>query len=203
MTTRYHHPPAGRHDASGVATPYDTTHSEVTVTIAARSIAEALRTMLGDGSRVCLIVVESVAAAVGTDPSALPLAQAEGSSPALPHSPSLPESVLGGAGGSPPARRPDESNVSYVQRLRRERGAVAYKPRDWAPVLALSAAEIDRAMQHGALPHRTKPDGLDHGAKMITAADMMAYLSTVDAVKRRELTEPLWWSLVHGAKRVA
>jgi hypothetical protein len=102
-----------------------------------------------------------------------------------------------------PERRPDESPVSYVQRVRRERGDVAYKPREWAPKVGLSVSEIERAVAHGAVSSTRKPDGRDHGARLVSAESMLAYLATVDAVDRRTVAPPAWWAAVRPGRQVA
>lgn len=93
--------------------------------------------------------------------------------------------------------------VERLQQLITRRGSVSCKPREWAHVTGLSARELRRAIDAGALPHEAKTDGRDHGAKLINADAMLAYLATVTAVERGQMAAPGWWTLVRGKRATA
>lgn len=164
-----------------------------------RTLAGALQQMLHPSGRVSiyLLVAESadspVEVAPASEPERLDPTVRDISDPAQARAP--------GAGA--PDRRPDESAVSYAQRVRRERGDVAYKPRDWASKVGLSVSEIERAIAHGAVASTRKPDGRDHGARLVSAESMLAYLATVDAIERRTIAPPTWWVAVRPGRQVA
>ena len=163
-----------------------------------QALAGVLRRTLHPGARVSLylLVAESAEgeASAAPDRDRLLDAPAHDISDIAPGAPS---------GPGAPERRPDESAVSYVQRVRRERGDVAYKPRDWAPKIGLSVSEIERAVAHGAVASTRKPDGRDHGARLVSAESMFAYLAMVDAVERRTVAPPTWWAAVRPGRQVA
>lgn len=99
------------------------------------------------------------------------------------------------------ATRPGATPLQRVQRVREQHGAsAAFKAKDWAPVAKLSVREICRAMKEGALKSAPKGDGRDHGARVIEAGTMEAYLRTVDAVERGTMEPPRWWTEVRGAR---
>ena len=97
----------------------------------------------------------------------------------------------------------DQLMFERVQRLHRDRGNVALKPREWSIVASLSVREIRRAIGAGALAHAEKEDGRDHGAKVVTAEAMLGYLATVSAVERGSLDPPRWWRVVRGKRAAA
>lgn len=163
------------------------------------ALAGALRQMLHPGTRVSLylLIAESTDGAPELD-SALERGRLDSPVRDISGIESEPAS-----GPGMPERRPDESAVSYVQRLRRERGDVAYKPRDWSPKVGLSVSEIERAVAHCAVASTRKPDGRDHGARLVSAESMFGYLATVDAVERRTVVAPTWWAAVRPGRQVA
>ena len=107
-----------------------------------------------------------------------------------------------------PARQPGESLVSYVQRLRRECGQIELKLRRWSPLIGISVAELERAT---ALPSPDRPllkwqpkeGGRDHGAKLVSAEAMAAYLVTADAIARGAAAPPPCWHSVRAGQRKA
>lgn len=100
-------------------------------------------------------------------------------------------------------RRSGEGAVSYVQRLRRESGRVELKAKEWAPMTGLSVNEIERAMEQGAIEYRAKPNGRDHGARIISADTILAYLTEVAAVERGDIPQPHWWPAVRSVGKMA
>ena len=108
-----------------------------------------------------------------------------------------------------PLRRPDETTASYVQRLRRERGRIELRARQWAQLTGLPIGELERAMAYPsrtapALPWRPKPDGWDNGAKLVGIDAIKAYLSCIEAVESGNAAAPPWWHHVRaGARRAA
>lgn len=107
-----------------------------------------------------------------------------------------------------PPRRPDETPVSYVQRLRRTRGRIELKASRWSELTGLAVAELERAMVlprvgEPALPWRTKTEGRGHGAKLVSAEAMAAYLAAADAVERGDIAPPPWWHSVRAGSRKA
>lgn len=157
----------------------------------------ALERMLRPGAGVSVLLLIATPA---EDADVLAGAALDGWRRALePHKTVATSSESASTAGAP-ERRPDESAVSYVQRVRREHGDIALKPREWAPRLGLSASEIERAIAHGAAASIRKSDGRDHGARLVSAESMFAYLTLVDAVGRRIVTPPTWWAAVRRGR---
>lgn len=63
----------------------------------------------------------------------------------------------------------------------------------WTAITGLSRRELDRAVEHGALPHHRKKDGRDAGAVMVHGGDMADYLRLCDAVQAGRTSPPAWW----------
>ena len=119
----------------------------------------------------------------------------------------------GGPGDTPPDSRDEPlyadaggaaaTPIERVQRLTLQRGNVWLKPREWAQFTGLSARELRRAIDAAALPAEAKEDGRDHGAKVVAADALLAYLATVAAVERGQMRAPDWWGAVRGRRVTA
>ena len=162
----------------------------------AHALAGALQRLLHPGARVNLFVL--VAESPGGEPEIVSAPTRERLE--LVPTAAAPVAPEREAGTGAPERRPDESPVSYLQRVRRERGDVAFKPREWARRVGLSVSEIERAIAQRAVASTRKPDGRDHGARLVSAGELLAYLATVDAVERRTIAPPVWWAAVRMKK---
>ena len=122
-----------------------------------------------------------------------------------------PDGNAGGANGAngvaatapPPDLPAGGGALERLQRLIASRGNVPLKPREWAHATGLSARELRRAIDADALPHAAKADGRDHGARLVTADALLAYVATVAAVERGQLPAPRWWAAVRGKRATA
>ena len=90
--------------------------------------------------------------------------------------------------------------LEIARRIAAEDGERSHKPREWAAMLGISAREIIRAVDAGAVAHSIKEDGRDHGAHVVTAAAVVDLLATIDAVERRLQDPPTWWKDVRGGR---
>lgn len=84
-------------------------------------------------------------------------------------------------------------------------GDALRKERDWGKGIEaggicmrhdLSAREIERARIHVPIPYERKDDGLDAGAVMIRASDLLAYLESRERIQSGNATAPAWWEEV-------
>ncbi len=110
------------------------------------------------------------------------------------------DAALDSSGQSTPL---DELLLTRLQQLRERRGNIALKPKEWSATTGISVRELRRAICAGAVMHEAKEDGRDHGAKLITADAMLAFLATVFAVERGRLSAPEWWTEVRGKRATA
>ena len=90
--------------------------------------------------------------------------------------------------------------LETARRIAAEDETRSLKPREWAEVLGMSAREISRAVEAGAVGHLRKKEGRDHGARVVSAAAMVQLLATIDAVERLQLEPPAWWDDVRGRR---
>ncbi|MGI8496132.1 MAG: hypothetical protein ACR2OG_00910 [Gemmatimonadaceae bacterium] len=97
----------------------------------------------------------------------------------------------------------DQPLLERLQQLRERRGNVALKPKEWSAITGISVRELRRAICAGVVPYEPKEDGRDHGAKLVTADTMLAYLATVFAVERGRMSAPAWWPEVRGKRAAA
>jgi hypothetical protein len=102
-----------------------------------------------------------------------------------------------------PAREAAEDVTTYLQRVRRGCGQVAFRARAWAPAVGLTVAEIERAITHKAIRAEVKLDGRDHGARLVSVGAMLGYVAQVNAVERQMLAAPIWWAAVRAGRHAA
>ena len=107
---------------------------------------------------------------------------------------SAPRSPVGSEAGLRPTA------LQRVRQLRTTQPDLTLKPREWSALLGVSAREINRAIDAGALPFTAKDDGRDHGAKLVHIDHMEAFLATVEAIERGSMDPTAWWTDVRGPK---
>jgi hypothetical protein len=156
---------------------------------AIRALSDQLREALLPGTRLYVVIIEHpdgcsyTTSAPDRDPhSALP-------ADALP-------AVVAAADTMAPLA--SESPVLFLQRLRRNKGLISKKPKEWASLLGISAASLLRAMDEEALGWTHKPDGRDHGARLVRVDHLQAHLALLDAVERGVVAPPVWCAAVQG-----
>lgn len=103
---------------------------------------------------------------------------------------------------TPPAALPSGDPSSWTPLERLEAAIAAHgdglrKEDDWTTDVCghndFSGRELERARKNGALPHSTKEDGLDAGAKMIAGGELKRYLELRLAVRQGRQEPPEWW----------
>ena len=99
-----------------------------------------------------------------------------------------------------PAASLKRTPLELVRVERSERPNRLRKTAEWAELVGMSARALRRAVDNGALAHEAKPDGRDHGATVIRAEVLEAFLALVEAVDRGACDTPPWWKDVFGKK---
>lgn len=159
-------------------------------------------TPLGDfrvptGVRFAVILLEATnesAAASGADGKQYRLLRAFDGAPTESLSAAAP------SGSTMPAA---DTPLTRARGVRLARGNVELKLSAWAHEVGVPARELRRAIKANAVEHRSKPDGRDNKAKLISAEALESYLADVEAVRRGVKAPPAWWDAVHVTKRLA
>lgn len=99
--------------------------------------------------------------------------------------------------GELPAER---TPLEIIRVERRERPGRLRKTAEWARLVGLPVRALLRAVDANALSTESKPDGRDHGAKLIRPEVLEAFLATKEAVERGACDPPEWWNRVFGKK---
>lgn len=100
-------------------------------------------------------------------------------------------------GGQPSGRQ------TPLQRLRADEqrnGQQKRQAKEWAPLLKISARELERAMKEDAITHEVTTFGRGHGARLISTAAMRDYLEEVDAVEHGRRPPREWYAKVRPSK---
>lgn len=80
---------------------------------------------------------------------------------------------------------------------RESEGDAPLRLREWGRILqAVSARELQRAADQGALETQIRKEGLGHGAVEVRPSAVRRYLETCDAVQEGRMPAPDWWESV-------
>ena len=90
--------------------------------------------------------------------------------------------------------RVTESPLQAARRILDEEPKLRLKCAEWATLLGCSERELRRAVQKEVLPRCPKGEGKDNRALVIGAAEVVTYLSTIEAIERGALKAPAWYT---------
>ena len=91
-----------------------------------------------------------------------------------------------------PPRQESETDIGYVHRVRRMQLDGAKRVDEWASRLTWSKAQLNRAVDAGAVRFGLRETGRQHVVRVVDADDLLTFLCTVDAVQRTLICPPAW-----------